>query len=225
MQIFINLVVVFTLLRVIISLTNFLLIVFPIFFWVTVHLTKAFIVLTPPPLGFISPYLPNLMKFILFLNTSQAQTISSLQFFRTQSFPCQFAPILSHAPFSTSYSISPMYYFYWYCGLVFVGYWSCCRSFFPHSAPSFASFVPITELPTPSPAPVALLVSHPMLTCTKAGILKTQHPVHLAPMGSFGLFLTLLAYTKTKIFKSTAKNHAWLAAMDDEVQALQYNRT
>lgn len=42
-------------------------------------------------------------------------------------------------------------------------------------------------------------------------------------MGSFGLLSTLLVSTKPKGFKSAAKNPAWLAAMDEEVQALQNN--
>ena len=44
-------------------------------------------------------------------------------------------------------------------------------------------------------------------------------------MGSFGLLSVLLASIEPKGFKSVAKNLAWFAAMDKEVQALQNNRT
>jgi hypothetical protein len=67
--------------------------------------------------------------------------------------------------------------------------------------------------------------SHPMLTQAKADIFKTRHPAYLALLGSFGLLSALLASTEPKGFKSAAKNPAWLAAMDEEIQALQTNRT
>ncbi|XP_068663093.1 uncharacterized mitochondrial protein AtMg00810-like [Aristolochia californica] len=44
-------------------------------------------------------------------------------------------------------------------------------------------------------------------------------------MGSSGLLSALLISTKPKEFKSAAKNPTWLAAMDEEVRALQNNRT
>ncbi|XP_068663015.1 uncharacterized mitochondrial protein AtMg00810-like [Aristolochia californica] len=65
--------------------------------------------------------------------------------------------------------------------------------------------------------------SHPMLTHAKAGIFKSRHSADLAYSGSSGLLYALLTSTEPKGFKSTAKNPVWLAAMDDEVQALQNN--
>ena len=67
--------------------------------------------------------------------------------------------------------------------------------------------------------------SHPMLTQAKAGIFKTRRPANLTLLESSGLLSALLASTKPKGFKSAAKNPAWLAIMDEEIQALQTNRT
>ncbi|RVW29453.1 Retrovirus-related Pol polyprotein from transposon RE1 [Vitis vinifera] len=69
------------------------------------------------------------------------------------------------------------------------------------------------------------LGSHPMITRAKAGIFKTGHPANLGVLGSSGLLSDLLASTEPKGFKFAAKNPAWLAAMDEEVQALQQNGT
>uniref|UniRef100_A0A2N9I5H9 Integrase catalytic domain-containing protein n=1 Tax=Fagus sylvatica TaxID=28930 RepID=A0A2N9I5H9_FAGSY len=81
------------------------------------------------------------------------------------------------------------------------------------------------QLPTPAPVAATPMPSHPMLTRAKAGIFKTRHPANLALLGSSGLLSALLASTEPKGFKSAAKNPAWLAAMDEEIQALQTNRT
>ena len=64
-----------------------------------------------------------------------------------------------------------------------------------------------------------------MITRAKAGIFKTHHPANLGVLGSSRLIYALLASTEPKGFKSAAKNPAWLAAMDEEVQALQQNGT
>ncbi|WKA06278.1 hypothetical protein VitviT2T_024184 [Vitis vinifera] len=56
-----------------------------------------------------------------------------------------------------------------------------------------------------------------MLTRAKASIFKTHHPANLSVLSS--------SSTEPKGFKSAAKNPAWLASMDEEVQALQHNRT
>lgn len=64
-----------------------------------------------------------------------------------------------------------------------------------------------------------------MLTRAKPGIFKTRHLASLVVLSSFGFLSTLLVSTKPKGFKSTPKDLAWLAAMDEEVQALQKNRT
>ena len=60
-----------------------------------------------------------------------------------------------------------------------------------------------------------------MITRAKAGIFKTRHPANLSVLGSSGLLSALLASIEPKGFKSAAKNPAWLAAVDEEVQALQ----
>ncbi|KAL6338576.1 hypothetical protein AAG906_021291 [Vitis piasezkii] len=88
---------------------------------------------------------------------------------------------------------------------------------FESRPPPVASNVALTPAPP--------LGSHPMLTRAKAGIFKTRHPANLSVLSSSGLLSALLASTEPKGFKSAAKNPAWLAAMDEEVQALQHNRT
>ena len=60
-----------------------------------------------------------------------------------------------------------------------------------------------------------------MITQTKAGMFKTPHPGNLGILSSSGLLSTLLASTEPKGFKSTAKNPTWVAAMDEEIRALQ----
>ena len=90
------------------------------------------------------------------------------------------------------------------------------------SLPPLASNPHSIELAVDS---VSSLGSHPMITRAKAGIFKTRHPVNLGVLRSSGLLSVLLTSTEPKGFKSTAKNPAWLAAMDEEVQALQQNGT
>lgn len=92
---------------------------------------------------------------------------------------------------------------------------------------SFPLSSPIIEARTspPVPAPAILLGSHPMVTRVKAGIFKTLHPANLGVLGSSRLLSTLLVSIEPKGFKSAAKNPAWLASMDDEVQVLQNNHT
>ena len=93
-----------------------------------------------------------------------------------------------------------------------------------HSDPSPAAFMP-TKLPPAALVATISMGSYHMLTRAKAGIFKTCHPANLAALGSFGLLSALLASIEPKGFKSAAKNPAWLAAMDEEIQALQTNRT
>lgn len=64
-----------------------------------------------------------------------------------------------------------------------------------------------------------------MVKRAKADIFKRCHPAHLGLVGSSGLLSTLLASTRPKGFKYATKNHAWLAAMGEEVQVLQNNHT
>ena len=88
--------------------------------------------------------------------------------------------------------------------------------------PPLASSPHSIELATDSSSSLG---SHPMITRAKAGIFKARHPANLGVLGSSGLLSALLASTEPKGFKSAAKNPAWLAAMDEEVQALQQNGT
>ena len=102
---------------------------------------------------------------------------------------------------------------------------SLTGSSLPHSDPSPASLELTTELPTPAPIAAALMASHPMITRAKVGIFTNRHPANLALLGSSGLLYALLASTEPKGFTSATKNLAWLATMDEDVEALQTNRT
>ncbi|XP_068639484.1 uncharacterized mitochondrial protein AtMg00820-like [Aristolochia californica] len=81
------------------------------------------------------------------------------------------------------------------------------------------------SLPPTSPVAAIPMGSHPMLTRAQAGIFKPRHSADLAYCGSFGLLFALLTSIEPKGFKSAAKNPAWLATMDEEVQALKNNHT
>ena len=93
-----------------------------------------------------------------------------------------------------------------------------------HLDPSLAAFMPV-KLPPAALVATISTGSHHMLTRAKASIFKTRHPANLAALGSSGLLSALLASIEPKGFKSAAKNPAWLTAMDEEIQALQTNRT
>ena len=85
------------------------------------------------------------------------------------------------------------------------------------------SAVPIDQISaTTSSAPFG---SHPIITCPKFELLKTRHPTHVNFVQSTPLIHAPLAIFEPKGFKSTAKNPAWLAAMDDEMKAIQINHT
>ena len=90
-----------------------------------------------------------------------------------------------------------------------------------------SSLPPSTSDPTSIEPTVdsSSLGSHPMITQAKASIFKTRHPANFGILGSFGLLSALLATTEPKGFKSATKNHAWVAAMDEEIRALQQNDT
>ncbi|XP_068661654.1 uncharacterized protein [Aristolochia californica] len=88
------------------------------------------------------------------------------------------------------------------------------------SLPSSVSSPPSIETAAHPPSPLGS-----MITRAKVGIFKPRHPTHLGVLGSSGLLPALLTSTEPKGFKSAAKNPAWLAAMDEEVQALQQNDT
>ena len=165
-----------------------------------------------------------------FLTTSQAQPLSSLQFsnFLEPSLPLP--AMLPSSPMPHSQHITQSRSTT--CGI-------CTNPMdeslqvndsligpsLPHSDPSPTSLELTTELPIPAPIAATSMASHPMITLAKAGIFKNRHPTNLALLGSSGLLSALLASTKPKGFKYVAKNLAWLAIMDKEVQALQTNRT
>jgi histone deacetylase 1/2 len=158
------------------------------------------------------------------LDTSQAQSMSSLQFsnFLEPTPPYPNMPASSPTPHSPHITQS--------------GSNSCilctdpvnepmqmdnsiAGSSLQHSDPSSTSLTP-TEPTPPLPVVVSQMSSHPMLTRAKAGIFKSRHPANLAFLGSSGLLSTLLASVEPKGFKPAAKNPSWLAVMDEEVQAL-----
>ena len=230
MKTFIPLVVVFIPVYVIICLLKFPPVVFLAFLWDTAPFIKGFVALIPLPLGYISPDTLNLMRIIFpSLDTSQAQPISSLQFsnFLEPSLPYTDMPPSSPAPHSPQIAQSKSSP----CVLCIDPVDESLKAgnslvgpSLQHSDPSPASLVP-TELPSTAPVATILTGSHHMLTRAKASIFKTRHQANLAVLGSSSLLSTLLASIEPKGFKFAAKNPAWLIAMDEEVQALQNNRT
>jgi hypothetical protein len=151
------------------------------------------------------------------LDTSQAQSMSSLQFsnFLEPTPPYPNMPASSPMPHSPHITQSrsnscilctdpvnePMQMDN-----------SIAGSSLQHSDPSSTSLAP-TEPAPPLPVAVSQMSSHPMLTRAKAGIFKTRHPANLAFLGSSGLLSPLLASVEPKGFKSAAKNPSWLAAV------------
>jgi hypothetical protein len=202
MKIFIHLVVVFILVYVIICLTNFPPVAFLAFFWDTAPLTKDSVVLTLPPLGYISPAMLNLMKLTFPSSIPLRLNLyppSNFQIFWNPVFPLQtchhlplhLIPRIFHNPDLTrvilictdpvdeSLQVNN----------------SLTDPSLPPSDPSPASLELTTKLPTPAPVAATSMPSHPMLTRAKAGIFKTRHPADLALLRSSGLFSALLAST------------------------------
>ncbi|RVW54702.1 Retrovirus-related Pol polyprotein from transposon RE1 [Vitis vinifera] len=158
--------------------------------------TKVFAVLIPPPLSFISPVMLKLM------NTT----------FTPEMAPRPNPPLLSIFRISLNQA----------CLILTPS--DVTDSLAGPSSPSLESRPPpVASDVAPTPAPP--LGSHPMLTRAKVGIFKTRHPANLSVLSSSGLLFALLASTEPKGFKSAVKCPTWLAAMDEEVQALQHNRT
>ncbi|KAL6344748.1 hypothetical protein AAG906_002654 [Vitis piasezkii] len=162
--------------------------------------TKVFAILIPPPLSFISPAMLNLM------NTT---------------FPPEMAPSMPHIdpPPMSSLHHSPL--------ITPSGSNPCviCPDPMDKSLQVTDSLAgPSSPLLEPRPPPIASNValtpapplgSHLMLTRAKTSIFKTHHPANLGVLSSSRLLSALLA----------SINPTWLAAMDEEVQALQHNRT
>jgi len=63
-----------------------------------------------------------------------------------------------------------------------------------------------------------------MVTRAKAGIFQPRYPTYLSQHVS-GLLHALLTTSEPRGFKTVAKNPAWLAAMDEELNALRENCT
>ena len=88
----------------------------------------------------------------------------------------------------------------------------------PPSTSDSASIEPTTDSSSS-------LGSHPLITQAKVCIFKIHHPTNLGILGSSRLIYALLASTKSKGFESAVKNPTWVAAMDEEIRALQQNDT
>ncbi|GJZ91072.1 zinc finger, CCHC-type containing LTR copia-type gag-polypeptide, partial [Tanacetum coccineum] len=67
--------------------------------------------------------------------------------------------------------------------------------------------------------------SHPMTTRSKSGIFKPRHIADLASLTTHPLHVALTSISEPKGFKTAAKNPQWIAAMHEELQALQQNQT
>ena len=66
---------------------------------------------------------------------------------------------------------------------------------------------------------------HPKITRAKYGIFKTRHLANLGVLGSSGLLSAILASTEPRRFKSTTKNSAQFAVVDEKIRVLQQNDT
>jgi len=99
-----------------------------------------------------------------------------------------------------------------------------------HTPASSEAPDPPTQAPLHSEAPAhhhdqsAASSSHPMVTQAKAGIFRPRYPTYLSQHVS-GLLHALLTTSEPRGFKTAAKNPAWLAAMDEELNALRKNCT
>ncbi|KAI3785937.1 hypothetical protein L1987_45063 [Smallanthus sonchifolius] len=67
--------------------------------------------------------------------------------------------------------------------------------------------------------------SHHMTTRAKAGIFKSKHQADFASLNMYALHVALSSKTEPRGFKSAAKDPKWMAAMVDEIEALQQNHT
>ena len=98
----------------------------------------------------------------------------------------------------------------------------------PHGTISLAPSVPAPQAPQSTALPVASVPpqnSHSMITRGKAGISKSKQYNYICQVPSSPLLFSLLATKEPKGFKSAAKSPGWLAAMDEEIQALKLNQT
>ena len=230
MTIFIPLVVMFMFTCVIIYLTSFLSTAFLVFFWVIVLLIKGFALLIPPPLSYILPAMLNLIKLTFLLSLAPRPNLFPLfkKVLPNNSHPIfqiswnhifiilihSPTTLLSHIPRSSS---SP-------CDIC---YELVDESVQVDTSRAGSALPPSTSDPTFIEPTIdsSSLGSHPMITRAKAGIFETRHPANIGIFGSSRLLSALLASTEPKGFKYAAKNLAWVAAMDEEIRALQQNDT
>ncbi|XP_022019645.1 uncharacterized mitochondrial protein AtMg00810-like [Helianthus annuus] len=64
-----------------------------------------------------------------------------------------------------------------------------------------------------------------MTTRAKSGIFKPKYTADIASLNSYALHATLSSHSEPCGFKSAAKDPKWMAAMVDEIKALQHNNT
>ncbi|XP_021997206.1 uncharacterized mitochondrial protein AtMg00820-like [Helianthus annuus] len=64
-----------------------------------------------------------------------------------------------------------------------------------------------------------------MTTRAKSGIFKPKYTTDIASLNSYALHVALSSNSEPRGFKSTAKDPKWIAAMVDEINALQHNNT
>ncbi|GKE23589.1 putative RNA-directed DNA polymerase, partial [Tanacetum coccineum] len=67
--------------------------------------------------------------------------------------------------------------------------------------------------------------SHPMIKRSKTRIFKHKHIADLASLTTYPLYVALASVTEPRGFKSAANNPKWVSAMNEEIQALQQNKT
>lgn len=78
---------------------------------------------------------------------------------------------------------------------------------------------PMAPPPLAAPPPTS---SHPMQTRSKSGIFRPRYPVDLT---TTALLSALSTVSEPRGFKSAMKSSAWLAAMQEEIDALRSNDT
>lgn len=72
------------------------------------------------------------------------------------------------------------------------------------------------------PTAPPLQPTHPMITRARTGIFKPRYPVNIA---STTLLSALVASSEPKGFKSATKFPHWVSSMQEEIDALNDNRT
>ncbi|KAI3765987.1 hypothetical protein L2E82_16034 [Cichorium intybus] len=84
---------------------------------------------------------------------------------------------------------------------------------------------PVHQMAPAAPPVQAPLNSHPMNTRSKSGITKPRHLPDFASLSIHALHVALLPSSTPKGFKTAAKHPQWMAAMQDEMEALHQNKT